>query len=138
MDSVINKIHSPLIDWSKGHETIQGIALVGSYARGEARADSDIDLVILCREPEVLLRERSWVNRFGVVQSISEEDYGALTSLRVFYADDLEIEFGVTTEQWASTPIDPGTRQVLEGGFQIVYDPENHFEYLRGAFMGLE
>ncbi len=53
------------------------------------------------------------------------EDYGLLQSMRVHYTTGREVEFGVTTRAWASiNPVDPGTRQVVSDGIQVLYDPE--------------
>jgi uncharacterized protein len=41
--------------WTSKQPDVQGIALVGSYARGAARDDSDIDLVILTDQPHKYL-----------------------------------------------------------------------------------
>jgi hypothetical protein len=75
---------------------VQGIALVGSYARGAARDDSDIDLVILTDQPQKYLDEMQWVERFGVAERHQTEDYGKLISLRVWYRDRYEVEYGIT------------------------------------------
>jgi hypothetical protein len=40
-----------IVDWAKKQPTIQAVAVVGSHARGAARADSDIDLVLLATNP---------------------------------------------------------------------------------------
>ncbi|MEU9671251.1 nucleotidyltransferase domain-containing protein [Streptomyces bobili] len=37
--------------WAAGREDIGGVLLVGSWARGAARAHSDVDLVVLTTEP---------------------------------------------------------------------------------------
>jgi predicted nucleotidyltransferase len=42
------------IPWASSQADVQGIALVGSYARGAARDDSDIDLVILTHQPATI------------------------------------------------------------------------------------
>jgi predicted nucleotidyltransferase len=46
---------APIIDaiviWATAEPTIKALALVGSHARGTARADSDIDLVLLTTHP---------------------------------------------------------------------------------------
>jgi hypothetical protein len=45
-----------------------------------------------------------------------------VTSLRVRYADGLEVEFGFAAPDWAAAPLDAGTRRVLEGGVRVVFD----------------
>jgi len=40
-----------IVDWAKKQPTIQAVAVVGSHARGTARAESDIDLVLLVTNP---------------------------------------------------------------------------------------
>ena len=72
---------------------MEGAILVGSHARGKARQDSDIDLVLLCTEYESYLEDVSWIN-----------------------------DFGFTQLDWLVLPLDVGTVGVLRNGFQIVYD----------------
>lgn len=105
--------------WAMEQRPIQAAALVGSYARGTAAADSDLDLVILADRPEQFLAERTWVRTFGVPIIDTLEDYGLLKSLRVRYEDGLEVEFGVAGVQW---PLDPGSRQVIRDGMRVLFD----------------
>ena len=84
------------VTWASAHDDLQGIALVGSYARGEARDDSDIDLVILTDQPQAYLEDLKWIERFGTVKEYQTEDYGKLTSIRVFYQNGYEVEYGST------------------------------------------
>jgi len=116
--------------WAGMDGDIRAVVLVGSRARGKARPDSDIDLVILARHPEAYL-ENGFFYLFGSVNSISIEDWGRVTSIRVYYdggcgavADGLEVEFGLTRPDWVEMPLDSGTRRVLENGFQIVLDKD--------------
>ena len=39
------RIFQVVVDWARTQPTIQAVAMVGSYARGQARPDSDLDLV---------------------------------------------------------------------------------------------
>jgi Nucleotidyltransferase domain len=55
-----------LRDWAAHQPTIAGVALVGSYARGEARPDSDIDVVLLCEEPHAFLAHAPWIHHLGL------------------------------------------------------------------------
>lgn len=108
--------------WGEERSDILGIALVGSHARGASKPDSDVDLVVLCESPAVLLRG-DWPSRFGAIQSATIEDYGALKSRRVFYRSGLEVEFGIAGPSWADAPLDAGTRKVLADGARVLYDP---------------
>ena len=84
------------IPWASDQVDVQGIALVGSYARGAAREDSDIDLVVLTYQPGKYLGDLLWIERFGTVDKHQTEDYGKLISLRVWYQNGAETEFGIT------------------------------------------
>lgn len=105
-----------LVVWASDQSDVQAIALVGSYARGAAREDSDIDLVILTNQPAKYLDDIQWTERFGSVDKHQTEDYGKLISFRVWYLNGPEVEYGITTPDWAATPLDPGTREVILGG----------------------
>jgi predicted nucleotidyltransferase len=109
-------------EWAQNQPAISGVALVGSHARGEARPDSDIDVVLLCADPQDFLSDTSWIKRFGNVESCQTEDWGMVTSLRVHYRNALEVEFGMTTPEWAELPVDPGTKNVVMNGMRILMD----------------
>ena len=110
------------VNWASSQPDILGVALVGSYARNAATTSSDVDLVILARDPQSYLQDQTWVHQFGEPSRLQMEDYGALTSLRVWYADGGEIEFGLTDENWAAIPLDEGTRQVIAGGMRVLFE----------------
>ena len=110
------------VGWASDQADVQAIALVGSYARGAARDDSDIDLVILTDQPEKYLDSIEWVERFGRVEKHQTEDYGKLISIRVSYQDGAEVEYGITTPDWAVTPLDAGTREVISGGMIVLFE----------------
>jgi hypothetical protein len=112
-----------LAHWLAGEPGIEAALLVGSYARGAARPDSDVDLVFICQAPRRYLDHAEWLSQFGDVAQLTDEDWGALHSRRVFYAGGLEVEFGITSPAWAATdPVDPGTRRVVSDGAQILLD----------------
>ena len=87
---------SAFVNWASAQEDVEGIALVGSYARGEARDESDIDLVLLTKEMERYLENVKWLERFGAVEKQQAEDYGELISIRVWYEGGVEVEYGIT------------------------------------------
>ncbi len=113
------------VSWASAHSDVQAVALVGSYARGQAREDSDIDLVLLTNKSQRYLEELIWIERFGTVKKYQTEDYGKLTSIRVWYQNGVEVEYCITTPDWAATPLDAGTREVLRGGMRVLFEREN-------------
>lgn len=111
------------IQWARSQPGIEGVALVGSYARGAATESSDVDLVILTSDVDGYLRDQSWVSVFGEPAECRAEYYGRVTSVRACYASGLEVEYGFTTPDWANTPIDEGTLSVVRDGMQDLHDP---------------
>jgi 3-methyladenine DNA glycosylase AlkD/predicted nucleotidyltransferase len=104
------------------HVDIQAVVLVGSYARGKATQASDIDLVLLVDEPKNYLAEPGWIDQFGPSVRQQVEEYGRLTSLRAWYEDGTEVEFGLTDPGWAASPLDEGTDRVLMDGVKVLYE----------------
>jgi len=119
--------------WAAQQSAIMGVALVGSHARGAARPDSDIDLVLLCTEPDAFLTDTAWIHLFGAVETCHTEEWGLVTSLRVHYKEGFEVEFGMTTLVWAGLPVDPSTRRVVSHGMRILVDREGILGRLREA-----
>jgi predicted nucleotidyltransferase len=115
---------SNIVRWASTHPDIQAIALVGSYARGAATDDSDIDLVMLVDHPDRYLEDIRWLGRFGIVERQQVENYGLIVSLRAWYAGGREVEYGITTRGWASTPLDEGTQQVIADGMKVLFERE--------------
>jgi predicted nucleotidyltransferase len=117
------KLISSISSWFKEQTDVQGVLLIGSYARGNPQADSDIDFVVVVTEPEKYLTATDWTRYFGEPIELRIEDWGALSSVRVFYKNKIEIEFGFVSPDWVSvTPIDPGTLKAVQRAAKILYD----------------
>lgn len=117
--------------WAAAEPLIDAVLLVGSHARGQARADSDVDLVILTPVPDRFTGAPRWSARFGKVERHAIEGWGDVTSVRVWYANGLEVEFGFARPSWASLPLDEGTREAIKGGFRVVFDRRGVLTRLR-------
>ena len=127
-------LKQPAQDISKSISAVGWVSAPGggsnpgeSPARGGVRQDSDIDLVLLCPEYESYLEDVSWINDFDKPVSVRLKDYGKLTSVRVFYEEGPQVEFGFTQLDWLVLPLDAGTVGVLRNGFQIVYDSSRKY-----------
>ena len=110
------------IDWVTTQSHIEAVALVGSYANGTASEESDIDLILLVTDPDKLIDDIKWVYQFGVVSDNQIEHYGKVTSIRVWYSNGPEVEFGITYPTWASSPLDSGTQQVIDNGMKVLFE----------------
>lgn len=110
--------------WSRRRRDIRAVALVGSYARMQANPASDVDLVIIANDPQKYLTQTEWLRDFGIVITQKVEDYGKLTSLRVWYESGLEVEYGFTTREWVKSPLDKGTKRVVEDGMRVLFEKE--------------
>ena len=104
-----DRIIGVIVDWAKAQPAIEAVAVVGSYARGTARADSDIDLVLLTTRPREFRTDTAWLDAIhwsavGARPMRWEgENYGGLWSLRLWLEQDGgEIEFGFASPSWAN------------------------------------
>ena len=126
----VQKLLSHVLAWAKDDPQMESVILVGSYARGRYTDTSDVDLVLLTPGKAQLLRTQTFVEAFGTVGKKQTEDYGACTSIRVWYQDGPEVEFGLVGPSWIALPLDEGTRQVLLGGYQVLLDKQGYFQNL--------
>ncbi|NTV30446.1 nucleotidyltransferase domain-containing protein [candidate division WWE3 bacterium] len=129
---VFNKSHLPykypdfiaaFTQWASKLDHVECIAVVGSHARGTARSDSDVDVMVITTDPQFFIVDQSWVTKFGPVVRSQLEDYGLVQAIRVFYEKGLEVEYCITTPEWLSTtPIDGGTKRVISDGVKAYFD----------------
>ena len=106
--------------WVSTQTDIIALILVGSCATGTDTSSSDIDLVLITRNPQAYIRSSAWVQVFGCIERKQTEHYGKLTSLRVFYSNGPEIEFGITDKSWIALPLDEGTLGVIRDGSRVL------------------
>ncbi len=121
----IDQFLKDVTNWASAQPDIQAIALIGSYARDAATDTSDVDLVLISTNPKQYLQDSGWVQQFGAVEKQQIEDYGLLISLRVWYTDGREVEYGITNESWATIPLDEGSRRVISDGMRVLFE-QNH------------
>jgi hypothetical protein len=119
-----------IIHWVKAQDAIRGLALVGSHARNKERTDSDIDLVLLAKNPgkfrnKMSLASIDWSDAGVHVARHTDEAYGVAWSRRLWLETQGEIEFTFVPLSWAEvSPVDEGTKQVVLDGFVVLLDPD--------------
>ena len=117
--------------WAQGCDDIRAVALIGSHARGAARPDSDINLVLLARDPRKFFSDEAWLQAIdwqGIgVRPLYYQDvlYGACTSRHVDLENGLEVEFGFVPLSWAHCSlVDDDTGKVVSEACDVLYDPD--------------
>ncbi|MFD2614156.1 nucleotidyltransferase domain-containing protein [Paenibacillus gansuensis] len=115
-------------EWAIHQPDIGGIALVGSFARGDFHSESDVDLVIITTTKNSTIQSIHNNFNFNNKVRVEIEEWGILTSLRVYYDCGLEVEYGVVSDDWVREPLDDGTKNVASNGFKVILDKENIFE----------
>lgn len=116
--------------WAIKSAQVESLLLIGSYARQEARNDSDIDFVLLTNNPEALLEHPTWCNQFGRVLSHTIQSWETTKSLRVFYENGHEVEFNIGPLSWAAVPVDDYIATVLKSGYKILVDKSDILKQL--------
>jgi predicted nucleotidyltransferase len=120
----VRQLLARLRDWADQQPDVAAVALVGSWAHDDARMDSDVDLVMLTDAKQNYLRDERWVAELGGLRIVKTARWGPLTERRFVLPSGLEVEMGIAPKAWAATnPVDWGTRQVVEDGMRIIYDP---------------
>jgi len=110
--------------WATKRKDIRAAALAGSYAREELDKDSDVDLVIITTDPKKYITNTEWTRVFGKPITKKVDEYGQLTSLRIWYESGLEIDYGFTTREWIETLPEDERKQVTDDGLRVLFEKE--------------
>lgn len=64
-----------------------------------------------------MVTNQEFVQGFGEICKKQTEYYGMCTSIRVWYKNGQEVEFGIVDPSWIEEPLDAGTKKVLSDGY---------------------
>jgi len=119
--------------WARSRGDVRGVALVGSYAAGRPRPNSDVDLIIVAEDPDAY-RKADWAAAAvggRKVAGTCAETFGDVWSLFVTLAEGPEIEFTFAGPTWArATPPREEVRRVVQDGFMVLHDPFGELDAL--------
>jgi uncharacterized protein len=131
----VDALYETLKVWAVDQLAIRAIGIAGSWARGEAKESSDLDVLLLTASPDLYIESDRWLKGLLPSPIIRREQFGAIAERRVLLASGLEVEFGIGPLAWAeTTPMDDGTRRVVAGGLIVLYDPDTLLVQLQRAF----
>jgi predicted nucleotidyltransferase len=121
----VRTLLATLRGWAQGRPDVVAVGLAGSWARGDARMDSDVDVVLLTEDRAPYLEDEAWVYEMGGVGLVWTRRWGTATERRFALPSRLEVELVVVPPSWAATdPVDEGTRRVVADGVSVLYDPK--------------
>ena len=109
--------------WAEGRSDVVAVGLAGSWAHGDARMDSDVDVALVTEDRGPYLEEDAWVRELGGVRLVGTQRWGPMTERRFVMPSGLEVEVGVGLPSWLD-PADEGVRRTVEDGVSVVYDPK--------------
>jgi predicted nucleotidyltransferase len=121
-------------DWARDRPDVAAVALVGSHARGTAGPDSDIDLLLLVGSLQSYVGDKSWLRAFGQPTRVELEDWGKVISIRAWYDDGREVEYGLAPPDWGSDPGDEGDARVIRDGIRILLDRQGNLRRRLATF----
>ena len=121
----VRTLLAALHEWARGRADAVAVGVVGSWARGDARMDSDVDVVLLTEERAPYLENDAWVREVGGVKFVRTRPWGTVTERRFALPSGLEVELGVAPPSWAVTdPVDEGMRRIVADGVSVLYTPK--------------
>ena len=120
--------------WVEGRSDLKSLGLAGSWVRGSARANSDLDLLILADNPELYRSTQDWLLHILLpgpfrIASHSGATYGVVWSCHVALEPAAELELSFGSLDWASTnPVDAGTRRIISDGLRVIVDKDGRLQ----------
>ena len=126
-----------LAAWVSRQPNLRALAIVGSWARGNARPESDLDCIVIADEPKGYRGDLGWLATIAFqdagyrVVSSNCAAYGQVWSWHVGLEPEAEVEISFAPPEWASIdPVDAGTERIVKDAFQIVIDKNGILEAL--------
>jgi aminoglycoside 6-adenylyltransferase len=118
-----------IITWAKRDSNVEGAIIIGSHARNELPADqwSDLDLMVLVNDVQILLDENDWLDRFGRV--ICAFNY--VTPLhfvdwdwsfkRALFDDNRDVDFSILPHARLGEVLSVN-KDIMSQGYAVIYD----------------
>jgi hypothetical protein len=125
----LDRFTSDATRWAKRRKRVRGLAVVGSWAQGEGRAESPVEVVLLTNAPGELMRSDEWLAHFGRPVVLRRWGTHSLHRLRVEMRSGLVIEF-LITDVVNGDQADPGLRALAGEGCSVLYVDGDALDYL--------
>ena len=127
----VHSVVRAVAGWAFHHEDTRAMALIGSWARGDAHQASDIDLLLLSDREHEYRRCHEWTTEIDFesagyrVASWEDASYGVVWSCHIALSPPGKVELTFAPRSWARTDtVDAGTRRVVKDAFRIIFDKD--------------
>ena len=132
------RLQAGLSAWVEEQPSCRALALVGSWARGAARTDSDLDLCVLTDQLDRWTSDDTWLRDLLVRSDFAPaalglEVHGVARSWRARLISGAELEITFADLGWASPPLDAGTRRVASDGMRQLVDKDGLLRAVQDA-----
>jgi predicted nucleotidyltransferase len=127
---MVQNLLKEIKNWAHKNNDLDSLLLVGSYASNKARQDSDIDLVLIFNDLNKYVNNLDWIKEFREIVKYEIEYWGRVISVRAWYKNGIEVEFGITSTEWSEIPVDNGTFRVVSNGSKILVDKSKKLRQL--------
>ncbi len=116
-----------LLELCEDSDSMHAVIVIGSQARPQHPADefSDLDLILLCAEPEKMLWEDEFFNQLGKIQYsfLEKTPLAGLTERRILFEGDLDVDFVPATAESLHLALETHSiDSILSRGYQVIYD----------------
>jgi aminoglycoside 6-adenylyltransferase len=130
MNSALDQTLQAIVNWANGNENVRAALLTSTRARPDTSPDrwSDYDVILVARQVEPLLDDRSWIETFGnVVVSYWDplETFGsgfAGSGNVVQYGGELKIDFTFWPMEHMASMTGPDPE--LDAGYRVFLDKD--------------
>jgi aminoglycoside 6-adenylyltransferase len=96
-----DELERRFVEWASGRDDVRAAAVLGSRARRDRPADewSDLDVVVVAREPALLLERADWIAELGSprITFVEPTATGDGLERRVLYEDGVDVDFSIVS-----------------------------------------
>jgi aminoglycoside 6-adenylyltransferase len=117
-----------VVSWAEQDVRVDGVVQTGSRARGQrVDAYSDLDIELICRAPEELAADASWLGEIGdtmVVLALANDEPGGIgwpTRLAVF-AQGRKVDFTLAAHSRIREQVEHGLIDLYQRGYVVHLD----------------
>jgi aminoglycoside 6-adenylyltransferase len=120
------RVLDDVVKWASDDENIRLVVVTGSVARGDAMVDelSDLDVEVYVLDPILLIEQRDWYQRFGVVLVVEDLEDPDWHPTRLVYYVDGKIDFMIGAVEAARRGVD------YDRPYNVLVDKDDLAEHL--------